>query len=238
MKEQLYIENKRNIICEWHISNQDALLSLSNLVIYESFEFVVYTIFDSNNTLQAFALYSQTEIDEQTNSWNKLGFNKIVRIKNDFSFELMPISFYDGEKKALAKNTFVVPTNFIHWVEVVCAYYLKKINNEQVLCLSSMENKISMIIMKNELLLANTFTCNSDEEVLYNILNGLQQCQLKAENTGIKLDYSVQKTSSLYSILKQYFASIHIMEYPNEIALDIPDINAKLFIPYAYQQCE
>jgi len=71
------------------------------------------------------------------------------------------------------------------------------------------------LLHNNQLLIAQLYTQNTSEDILYHLLNILQQYKLRPEETTIELSGMIEIKTALYENIKKVFPRI-TFEFPNE----------------------
>jgi len=122
-------------------------------------------------------------------------------------------------------NTYAVPGEVHKWVDqkfpAARSWHqyssaIKKINaagNEGSLAVDFRQNDFSVIVARqSRILLAQTFEYTTHEDVLYNLLKTCHQFSLSQKEVNLQLSGLVDKQSSLYKEIYQYFINVEFRE--------------------------
>lgn len=239
------ISNKQHLLAEYY-SEKDLVHSLCDLYVVHYTDCSVLVAFSSREkNLMAYKVSLPTDQLMLIEPWMKSDFNKITTLSFSTQFIVSPASFvantYNVQKQSGSvmvdfNNQF--PTASIHYLNALITYHLsKKLANQ--LYLYRTGNMYTILLMNFEqCLLANTYECDNETEVLYFLLNALQISDLLPSDATLNIDYSILKQTEMVKFLSPHFSKNIILNYEFEtINPAVPDLQQKLFACYAASLC-
>ncbi len=238
--------NKQHIQAEYIIDQQQIIPSLSDLFVAHYPDCSVLAVFSSRE--KKFLGYKITNpVDNLADiePWLNEDFNSINAVSFTSDYQVTPSSFSNNEyRKQHVTGEIAVnfngpePNIAVHYMNALIQFHLLKKQNNQ-LYIFNIADDYNILLMDNaRCLLANTFKCKGENEVLYFLLNTLQVNDLLPSDNTLNIDYSLLHHPSMIRFLAPHFAKTEILRFSFDHTDDtIPQLPEKLFACYAASLC-
>ncbi len=237
--------NKQHILAEDSLGNH-LIPSLNNLFIAEYGDCTVLAVFSClEKKLLAYKITLPAENLKVKEPWLTEDFNSVTTLSFSHEFEITPLLFsnetFNGQNiidRFLVAYKTDNPEGSIHYISALIGYHLIKKKHHQIYLFSQSDCYSFILMDGDQCLLANSFICDSENEVLYFLLNTLNISDILPSDTTLLIDYSLAKNTSLLAFLSPHIASTEFLEFSFE-GMDqaIPQLPEKLFACYAASLC-
>lgn len=239
------ITNKQHLLAEYY-SEKDLVPSLCDLYVSHYTDCAVLVVFSSRDkNLIAYKITNPVDALEQIEPWLQSDFNQIISVSFTSDFFVTPSAFvanaYNTQKlsgSVMVDYNHTDSSKGTHYLNGLIQYHLLKKQANQ-LYLYRKGNQYTILLMNFEqCLLANSYTCDNETEVLYFLLNALQISDLLPSDATLNIDYSILKQTEMVKFLSPHFAKNISLSYAFEPSNPaVPDLEQKLFACYAASLC-
>jgi len=244
MLSQQDIGNKQDVIAIRYLE-KEIQEAISNLFVTEYHDASVLSVY-SNLSMQLLAVKVLSRTPLQSDPWLEMPFNKIRKVDFNPLFSLVPAKFATpGINRGLAQDEPVyvqvnlAPDN-IHYVQGLLKHHGQHATASNTMYIVQLADVYIMVLFKGkECVFANSFTCTSEHEVLYFILNALANADIAQRDTALLMDYSMISSIKFKDFFSPYFQSVEYLRLgQNELGNEIPYLHEMLFPNYLLSLCE
>ncbi len=237
--------SKQHILAEDTLGNT-IVPSLCDLFIATYADCIVMAVFSClEKHLMAYKIMLPVATPEEKESWYGENFNRRVDITFTHEYEITPELFSTHPYPAQdLRNGILISyqassnSSHLHYLTALIAYHNTSKTNNQIY-LFCKEDLYTILLMNGEdCLLANTYVCKNEHEVLYFILNSLQISDILPSESTLNMDHSIAIDDTLSRFLSPHIAQSTILNYSYEgINPEIPRLAEKLFACHAASLC-
>lgn len=237
--------NKQHLLAEYY-SEKDLVYSLCDLYVSHYTDCSILVAFSSREkNLMAYKITHPSDQLMNIEPWMQADFNKTTIITFTSKFQVSPATFVANKYNQQKQSSTVMvdyDSSFsftsLHYLNALITYHLSKKLASQ-LYLYRTGNMYTILLMNFEqCLLANTYECDNETEVLYFLLNALQISDLLPSDATLNIDYSILKQTEMVKFLSPHFSKNIILNYAFEtLNPAVPDLQQKLFACYAASLC-
>jgi hypothetical protein len=210
---------------------------LCKLFVSNFQDFQVLSLYsDLRNELLAYKVIQQNS--DLIDPWLETPFMKIQKVDFNPSFDIIPNIASENNRH----NFNIVPLSpfgHLHYIEGVFEYNLAFQEHTKIY-LFKQNSDVNILVFQNEkCMFSNSFTCKSDTEILYFVLNALEITNLDKNLANLYLDYNLSKDSSFVNFVKPYFVSVKSLQIPMDNPdPEVPFLMELLFPNYLLSLCE
>ncbi len=239
------ISNKQHLLAEDTLGNE-LIPSLCNLHIAHYIDCHILSVFSAKEkNLLAYKVTNPISNLDDVEPWMHAKFNTVVHISFSNEYQITPASFCENKfNTQKTSNTVIIDFSntyrqaAIHYLNVLIEYHLSQKLFNQIYIYRTANDYTILLMNGDQCLLANTYTCDNEHEVLYFLLNALQISDILPSDTSLKMDYSIGMDIELIKFLIPHFAHSEILKYPSHVLNpEIPALSEKLFACYAASLC-
>lgn len=241
----LEISNKQHLLAEYY-SDKDLVTSLCDLYIAHYTDCSVLVAFSAREkNLIAYKIANPTEQLASVEPWMQADFNRIITVSFTADYFVSPAAFatnaYNQQK--LSGNVMVdydhpLPTASIHYLNALISFHLVKKQANQLYLFRTGSAYSILLLNFEQCLIANTYDCDNETEVLYFLLNALQISDLLPSEATLNIDYSIFQQAKMVQFLSPHFSKNNLLNFPFEpLNPAVPDLQQKLFACYAASLC-
>ncbi len=239
------ISNKQHLLAE-HYSEKDLVPSLCDLYVSHYTDCAVLVVFSSRDkNLMGYKIANPVDQLAMVEPWMKADFNQIITVSFTTDFFVTPAAFvanaYNHQKlsgQVMVDYEDQHSTASVHYLNGLITYHLLKKQASQLYVYRT-GNQYSILLMNfDQCLLANSYQCDNETEVLYFLLNALQISDLLPSDATLNLEYSILKQTEMVKFLSPHFSKNVVLNYAFEHEnAAVPDLQEKLFACYAASLC-
>ncbi len=237
--------NKQHLLAEYY-SEKELVPSLCDLYVSLFTDCAVLVAFSSRDkNLMAYKIANPVEQLSKVEPWMKADFNQIISVSFTTDFFATPEAFVANayNHQNLSGQVMVDyedqhSTASVHYLNGLITFHLLKKQASQLYVYRT-GNQYSILLMNfDQCLLANSYQCDNETEVLYFLLNALQISDLLPSDATLNLDYSILKQTEMVKFLSPHFSKNVVLNYAFEHENPaVPDLQEKLFACYAASLC-
>ena len=206
--------SKKHIIAE-RILDSGTSFQLCNLFISDIGNYKVLSLYSIlSKKLSGYKVLNLQ--DAMQDEWLlKGGFNAVYNLNNHLDFELVPTNF--SQQTSNYNNTFsVVPeSSGIHIVYGIDRF-MQEHKDCSVIVLGSHDLAGILIYNKNQCVFSKSFKYADQTELLYFVVNAMQNSGVKQAEANVILDYYCAHQFGLIDFLSPYFKSVSALQIPFE----------------------
>lgn len=236
---------KQHILAENTFGN-DIIPSLSNLFIASYEDCTVLAVFSClEKKLLGYKITKPGEPLKEIEQWMHEDFNLINHVSFSHLFEITPRTFSNTEYPSINNvNDKIIAykednsSNTIHYSSAIISHHLVKKTGQHIYLYREGGFYIIVLLNGETCILANSFECENETEVLYFLLNALHISDILPSDTTLNLDYSILSDLPLVKFIEPHFIKTELLRYPlEEVNPAIPLLPEKLFACYAASLC-
>lgn len=238
------IGNKQDVIAIRYFE-KEIQEAISNLFVTEYHDASVLSVYsDLSRQLLAVKVLSRAPL--QSDPWLELPFNKIARVDFNPRFSLVPAKFVTPRiNEGLSQDEQVyVDANMgpgrIHYVQGLLRHHGQYHGAGNTLYIAQLTGVYIMVLFSGkECVFGNSFSCASENEVLYFMLNALSNADIPQRETSVLMDYSMISSVKFKDFFSPYFQHVDYLRLEqSELGNEIPYLHEMLFPNYLVSLCE